>query len=106
MDSAANEGVVVRRVLCNSHPCAETSALSLHFRGKAELKRLAYPLPNEPETGFVFKNILIKLTNKYSTGYRLQGQRVEARGPVFPTWALSCPHRKRLCSGLVWGWDC
>ena len=57
---------------------------TLHFRGKVELMRLICPLPKEPETGCIFQNILIKLTNKYSTLCRLPGQRVETRGPSFP----------------------
>lgn len=71
MDLVVNEGVVVRRVLCNLYSCVEILAFSLYFRGKVEFKRFVYLFFNELEIGFVFKNILIKLINKYFIGYRL-----------------------------------
>lgn len=55
-------------------PAAGTSAPTLQYRAKVELA-------NEPRTGYIFKNILIKLSNKYPTRCRLQEQSVEARGP-------------------------
>lgn len=62
MDSAAKEGMVMRRVEASWFPppcelctyAAETSdSLTLPFKGEAGLRRLTQPLPSEPETGFI-----------------------------------------------------
>lgn len=104
-DSAANEGVVVRRVkgsFATYIPAAEISAPTL---------TLIYLFSNEPGTGYIFENILITLTNKYSTLYRLQGQSRSQRASLSLSGPQDPSQKDRLSwAGLglglpIWGWE-
>lgn len=109
MDSAAKEGMVMRREASWFPPCelcthaAETSdSLTLPFKGEVGLRRLTQPLPSEPETGFISQNILIKLTNKYSTIAWATGTEWKTEGRSF-LLGPRCRKGERGCYGLVWG---